>query len=318
MEFTNTSNADDTTDQLLWVNKYRPHNLQNVVLQPQNRKSIETLLATNAPYLPNLLFHGPPGTGKTSAAINFIHSHPQYSGIHMMINGSDDRTVDVVRQKIAPFANTTKSMFQQRNAYTGNLRFIIIDEVDYMEATAQEVLKLIIQSSPPTTIFCLLCNYIGCIHKSIVQLSRTFAFATLPQKSVIQSLRQICKQEHICITTAHLNQIYTTFNNDMRGMINYIQHCYAHGIHKHCKTIKWTQVSKQWKKSPDKIFFVIQHAHKNETSIDEWITEYFYHAFSSNIIQNSKQIQSIQDLLRSYHRYNTHMFILYAYTYAFT
>ena len=124
-----------------WVEKYRPTQFDDIVLDPLNRKLLENIVTQNN--FPNLLFYGPPGTGKTTTIINLIDKYQEVykqkrKGLKIHLNASDDRGIDVIRNQINQFVNT-KTLF-------GNgMKFVILDEVDYMTKNAQQALRYLIQ-----------------------------------------------------------------------------------------------------------------------------------------------------------------------------
>ena len=129
------------TDTRPWVEKYRPTRFDDIVLDPLNKKLLENIITQNS--FPNLLFYGPPGTGKTTTIINLINRYQEVynqknKGLMIHLNASDDRGIDVIRNQINQFVNT-KTLF-------GNgMKFVILDEVDYMTKNAQQALKYLIQ-----------------------------------------------------------------------------------------------------------------------------------------------------------------------------
>ena len=202
-----------------WVEKYRPKEFKNIVLDKINTKILSNIIKKK--YFPNLLLYGPPGTGKTTTIINLIKKYHEELGIKgkgliIHLNASDDRGVDIVRNQINQFVNT-KTLFN-----TG-IKFIILDEVDYMTKNAQSALRYLIQQYSSDIRFCLICNYISRIDTALQNEFVRLKFCNLPKTKIISFLKNIVNKENIKITENQLKHIQNMFNSDMRSMINYIQ-----------------------------------------------------------------------------------------------
>ena len=95
------------------VEKYRPTNFGDIVLDPINKKILTNIIDTA--YFPNLLFYGPPGTGKTTTIINLVNSYQEKFNqknkeLMIHLNASDERGIDIIRSQINQFVNS-KTMF---------------------------------------------------------------------------------------------------------------------------------------------------------------------------------------------------------------
>jgi DNA polymerase III delta prime subunit len=207
-----------------WVEKYRPTNFEDIVLDKTNKTIFNQILNKN--YFPNLLLYGPPGTGKTTTIINLINKFQKNNNnsnnkdLIIHLNASDDRGVDIVRNQINQFVNT-KTFFNK------GLKFIILDEVDYMTKNAQSALRYLIQQYSDNIRFCLICNYISRIDNSLQNEFVRLKFCNLPKKKIIKFLEKIVKIEGINIKNNQLVSIQNIFNSDMRSMINFLQsNCY--------------------------------------------------------------------------------------------
>ena len=202
-----------------WVEKYRPTTFNNIVLDPINRAIFENVLEKN--YFPNVLFYGPPGTGKTTTIINLINKYQQdFDGnnkeniIHL--NASDERGIDIIRNQIQQFVKSN-------NFYNNGLKFVILDEVDYMTKNAQQALKYLIQSSKPNVRYCLICNYISKIEESLRNEFICIRFNQLPKNEIFLFLKNIIASENMDINDDTIRIIQDNFSSDIRSMINFIQ-----------------------------------------------------------------------------------------------
>jgi replication factor C subunit 3/5 len=214
-----TTTLDRETDTQVWVEKYRPANFDDIVLDPLNRKIMENIINQN--YFPNLLLYGPPGTGKTTTIINLVNryqdkNNQRNKGLMIHLNASDERGIDIIRNQINQFVNS-QSLF-----HTGT-KFVILDEVDYMTKYAQQALKYLLQSCGPNIKFFLICNYISKIDVSLQQEFICIRFNQLPQQQIHAFMRDICNREKLSLTDANIQEIQQLYNSDIRSMINFIQ-----------------------------------------------------------------------------------------------
>lgn len=207
----------DTT--IPWIEKYRPSNFDDIVLDEINKKLFKNVLSKK--YFPNLLFYGPPGTGKTTTIINIINSFQKNSGhdiqgsiIHL--NASDERGIDVIRNHIQQFVKS-------KNIFKTGLKFVILDEVDYMTKNAQNALKYLIQSYTTNVRFCLVCNYISKIDYSLQNEFICARFNQLPKNEIYKLIKTIIVKENLYLKDNTINTIMHNYNSDIRSMINYIQ-----------------------------------------------------------------------------------------------
>jgi replication factor C subunit 3/5 len=203
-----------------WVEKYRPSCFDEIVLDPYNRIILSNILKTN--YFPNLLFYGPPGTGKTTTIINLVNTYQsklnmRNRGLMIHLNASDERGIDIIRNQINSFVST-KSMF-------GNgIKFVILDEVDYMTTNAQIALRYLLTSYTDNNVrFCLICNYVSRIDESLQTEFVRMRFNQLPEGDILSFLKKIRDSENLTLSDTNLVSIQRQFNSDIRSMINYMQ-----------------------------------------------------------------------------------------------
>ena len=210
--------ATTTSSSIPWIELYRPTKMENIVLNSMNRKLFHNMLEKN--YFPNLLFYGPPGTGKTTTIINLINNYQTKNNggkstiIHL--NASDERGIDIIRNQINQFVRS-------KNMFESGLKFVILDEVDYMTKNAQQALKYLLQVSSSNIRYCLICNYISKIDESLQNEFICIRFNQLPTSEIHLFLTMIAKKENIQITDDIIHIIQSNFHSDIRSMINFLQ-----------------------------------------------------------------------------------------------
>ena len=202
-----------------WVEKYRPSSFEKIVLDENNKIILNNMVNYN--YFPNLLFYGPPGIGKTTTIINIIEKYQKKNnnlnkGLMIHLNASDERGIDIIRYQINNFANCN-------GFFDNGIKFIILDEVDYMTKNAQLALKYLIQEANENIRFCLICNYISKVESSLQDEFIKLRFNSLPKEEILNFLIIINVEEKLNFSKEKLNNIINFFNNDIRSMINYMQ-----------------------------------------------------------------------------------------------
>lgn len=203
----------------LWVERYRPQKLEELVLDSQIRSYFENLIKTGE--IPHLLFCGGPGTGKTTLAKILVK---ELDAIYRYINASDERGIDAVREKIVPFAQT--------KSIDGKLKIVILDEVDGLTGDAQRALRNIIEEYSDNLRFILTANYKNRISSPIK--SRTISFEIMPPHSEVTTrIVHIIKSEGITVDSEQkllLREEIDKNYPDIRKIINQIQKYVKDGI----------------------------------------------------------------------------------------
>ena len=202
-----------------WVEKYRPSIFTDIVLDPINKIILQNIIDTS--YFPNLLFYGPPGTGKTTTIINLINTYQSKYGqknseLMIHLNASDERGIDIIRNQINQFVNS-KTLFNK------GMKFVILDEVDYMTKNAQQALRYLLQNYSNSVRFCLICNYISRIDEGLQNEFIRLRFNQLPDQHIIKFLTEIAKNENLIISEKYIYLIQKLYKSDIRSMINFMQ-----------------------------------------------------------------------------------------------
>jgi replication factor C subunit 3/5 len=201
------------------VEFYRPKKFDDIVLDNLNRQILKNIINTS--YFPNLLFYGPPGTGKTTTIINLINAYQdklnnKNKDLIIHLNASDERGIDIIRNQINYFVNS-KPLFN-----TG-MKFVILDEVDYMTKNAQQALKYLLQNYSNNVRFCLICNYISKIDEGLQNEFIRLRFNQLPKEEIIPFLTKISVSENLNMSHKMLSSIQKLYKSDIRSMINFMQ-----------------------------------------------------------------------------------------------
>ena len=197
---------------MLWVEKYRPLKLCDLVLSLDTRAYFENLIKSKE--IPHLLFCGPAGTGKTSLAKILVN---ELDVVYRYINASDERTLDSVREKIVPFAQT--------KSFDGNLKIIILDEIDGFTPDAQRALRNVMEEYSNNLRFIMTANY---KNRVITPLrSRTIAFELMPPlKEVMARIVYIITNENIVVDEEQkpsLKELIESNYPDVRRIIGLVQ-----------------------------------------------------------------------------------------------
>ena len=201
------------------VEAYRPKTFDDIVLDPLNKNILTNIIDTG--YFPNLLFYGPPGTGKTTTIINLISAYQEKHNqknkeLMIHLNASDERGIDIIRSQICQFVNS-------KNMFINGMKFVILDEVDYMTKNAQQALKYLLQNFSNNVRFCLICNYISRIDEGLQNEFLKLRFNQLPIEDIIKFLNNINMCEKLNITENSLRMIQKIYKSDIRSMINFMQ-----------------------------------------------------------------------------------------------
>ncbi len=204
---------------LMWIEKYRPKTIDEVVDQKEAVDGIKALLKTPAT-MPHFLFAGPPGTGKSTVALCVARQlmGDGFRKLVLELNASDERGIGVVRERIKGFSQiiqTTPSGVQ--------FGLVILDESDEMTKDAQTALRRIMETSSRTCRFILICNYQSGIIEPIQSRCSVFRFRHLEEAEAIDYLTKICRAEKVEADPKAVKRIFELSEGDLRRAVNYLQ-----------------------------------------------------------------------------------------------
>lgn len=202
----------------MWVEKYRPMKIGDLVNQKEIVGSMTSLLK-NVTEIPHLLFSGSAGVGKTTLALCLARQilGDGWREYTLELNASDERGINMVRERVKKF-----SRFAGLDAGIP-FKLIILDEADEMTADAQTALRRIIEDASKSCRFILIANNISKIIEPIQSRCAVFKFTRVSEKEVIAHLKEIAKKEKIKTDEEGLKAIFDYTEGDLRHAINLLQ-----------------------------------------------------------------------------------------------
>ncbi|KIO29324.1 hypothetical protein M407DRAFT_21543 [Tulasnella calospora MUT 4182] len=207
--------------ELPWVEKYRPKVLDDIV---GNQDTIERLkVIAKEGNCPHIIISGLPGIGKTTSIHALAHAMlgDAYKEGVLELNASDERGIDVVRNKIKSFAQKKVTLPPGRH------KFVILDEADSMTAGAQQALRRTMEIYANTTRFALACNMSSKIIEPIQSRCAILRYAKLKDQEILQRLLELCEAEKVEYNEEGLTALIFTAEGDMRQAINNLQSTFA-------------------------------------------------------------------------------------------
>ena len=199
-----------------WVEKFRPTKLDDLIIQPDLKKNIQSIIDKGSDTLPNFLFVGSAGTGKTTLAKIIANS---LDSPYLYINMSEEGNVDTMRTKVKSFASSA--------SLDNKIKIVIGDEADGISKAGQDSFRAMQESVHRTTRFIFTCNYPERISPAIKSRLKEIYFTPVEEKLILRRVGEILKEEKIIVPKEQMSNIIKLIRKhypDIRKIINHLQY----------------------------------------------------------------------------------------------
>ena len=237
----------------MWTEKYRPTKLDEMVgdFKDKIKKNLEE--PNKMQHL--LLYSTVPGTGKTTLAKVIIN---ELGADKLVLNSSDDRKIETVREKVNAFVKTKSSK-------SGSRRIVFMDEADGLTNAAQDALRNLMETYASNALFILTCNHVSKISDAVQSRCTKIEFTKPAKEDILQYLKPICENENLEYTDEGLNKIIDINYPSIRNCVQVLQSLHTEGKTATEQTAKssddiyqklWDKITtdKDWKSVKDYVF----------------------------------------------------------------
>ena len=197
----------------MWVEKYRPITLDEYIFHDSTQKTAITQMMEDGT-IPHLLFSGVQGTGKTSLAFIIINQLQVDACDVLVMNGSDENSVDDMRSKITSFVSTYAM---------GDFKVVLLEEADRLSKQAQDILKRIMEEYNENARFIMTCNALNLISPPIKSRCQHFHFQEHDFNEIAEYVAQVLLKEKIKFTIDVLDKYIRVLRPDVRVILNRCQ-----------------------------------------------------------------------------------------------
>ncbi len=207
----------------MWTEKYRPQTLDDIVNQRDIVNRLKTFVTKKN--IPHLLLVGPAGVGKTTSILALARDlyGPSYRNYVLELNASDERGINVIRDKVKNYARTAAM------ASPVSFKIIVMDEADHLTGDAQHALRRTMEVYTKTARFCLIGNYSERIIDPIQSRCSVFRYGSLDEEDIRDRLTLIAEKENLQIVDEGLDALFQASGGDLRKAINMLQAASANG-----------------------------------------------------------------------------------------
>ena len=201
----------------IWTEKYRPKEFSELKGQEDITSKVQSFIEKKN--MPHLLFTGPAGTGKSSLSLVLVKKlfGSKWRENYLELNASDERGIDVIRQKVKNFART--------KSFSESFKIIFLDEADALTREAQQALRRTMENFTSTCRFILSCNFSSKLIEPIQSRCVVFRFKQLDEKAISEIIRNIAEKEGLQADEKAISLLYNVSEGDCRRMINILQAC---------------------------------------------------------------------------------------------